>query len=55
MFISDEIELNYTRHNIKYFKAVKDEQEIIIYREDIPSDVKPYDRFDYYIQQILTM
>ena len=55
MFISDEIEPNRTRHIVKYFKAVKDEQELIIYREDIPSDVEPYDRFDYYIQKILAM
>ena len=55
MFISNDIELNYTRHVVKYFKAVKDKQELVIYREDIPSDVAPYDRFDYYIQQILAM
>lgn len=55
MFISDEMEPNRTRHMVKYFKAVKGEQELVIRREDIPNDVEPYDRFDYYIQQILAM
>ena len=55
MFISDEMEPNRTRHMVKYFKAVKGEQELIIHRDDIPSDIEHPDRFDYYIQQILAM
>lgn len=51
----EKLEKYYKKRYVQYFKAVKGEQELIIRREDIPSDVEPYDRFDYYIQQILAM
>lgn len=55
MFITNESEPNRTRYVLQKVKAVKGEQELIIHRDDIPSDIEHPDRFDYYIQQILAM
>lgn len=55
MFIANESEPNRTRYVLQKVKAVKGEQELIIHRDDIPSDIEHPDRFDYYIQQILAM
>ena len=51
----EKLEKYYKKRYAQYFKAVKGEQEIIIRRDDIPSDIEHPDRFDYYIQQILAM